>query len=134
MSSSPRNSTCARACPRDVAGFAVDSKLSLRPLCRTMIELQRSTRRWSTWTVNRWLGEAMVAAVFLAFAAETFAHRDFSPELHYKSATALLALGTGIVGLLPLLFHGSKRLFVVGFTLLGTIVLGLLLIGMLAAC
>lgn len=72
----------------------------------------------------RWGAEALVAIVFLLLAAETLAHRDFSPDPRYRSGVVLFALATATVGTMPLLFHLSPRLLKLSAALLAAVLVG----------
>lgn len=60
--------------------------------------------------VGRYALEAVVALLLLVFAAETWTHRQFSPDPHYRFVIEALALWIAGLGLVPLAHHLSPRL------------------------
>lgn len=53
--------------------------------------------------------ELAAALLLLAFASETWTHRLFSPDPHYRFVIKFFAILIGLLGLLPLAYHLSAR-------------------------
>jgi hypothetical protein len=53
--------------------------------------------------------ELIAALLFLAFAGETWTHRLFSPDPHYRFVIKFFAILIAFLGLLPLAHHLSAR-------------------------
>jgi hypothetical protein len=60
--------------------------------------------------IARAILEVFVAFLLLAYAAETYTHRAFSADPRVKMVVSSFAALTGVLGILPILFHVSPRL------------------------